>query len=454
MFFRRRLVVVTLSSGAVAVMLGATPETNEPADAPRTSVVPAELERKAPHGALESERQVELLDGLQLPETADPWLASPYYRALELADNAPTPERIALGRRLYFDTRLSSDGSVACATCHDVSRGFTDRRAGSEGIGDKIGRRNAPTTMNAAFFQTQFWDGRSNSLEDQALLPIVNPIEMGHASGEAAATALSADPTYEAEFQRAYGRGVNYEDIGRAIAAFERTLIFLDAPFDRFVTGEPDAITTDAKAGWVLFNGKARCNGCHQLNGSNPIGTNNKFHNIGVSARDQDFAGLAREALSVLETNNSQEAVDRLALATETSQLGRFMVTRNRADIGAFKTQQLRNIGLTAPYMHDGTLRTLWDVMDHYNKGGEPNPYLDGGIEPLALTEPEIDQVVAFLFTLTDDRFSEQNASEVARQRAQATESRPIRDDERAARRVLPFERHDNAEPRVEETTP
>jgi cytochrome c peroxidase len=234
---------------------------------------------------------------------------------------------------------------------------------------------------------------------------------------------------------------MNFEDLARAIASFERTLVFLDAPFDRFLNGDPSAISADAKAGWTLFVGKGRCVSCHQINTGNPLGTNNKFHNIGVSARHKDFESLALKALETLQkAGNNREVMDELALETDMSELGRFVVTQNRADIGAFRTSQVRNVGVTAPYMHDGSLATLWDVVDHYNKGGEPNPYLDGGIEPLALTEPEVGQLVAFLFTLSDVRFKELNDAEFARQKGIAAAKRPFRDDARAMRKTLIFE--------------
>jgi cytochrome c peroxidase len=228
--------------------------------------------------------------------------------------------------------------------------------------------------------------------------------------------------------------------VGRAIASFERTLVFLDSPFDHFVAGDGQAISPAAQRGLALFNGKARCVSCHMINASNPLGTDNLFHNIGVSARTQNFEALATKAQVALQTGSGVEQLDKLALETDLSELGRFMITRNRSDIGAFKTEQLRNVGITAPYMHDGTLRTLWDVVDHYNKGGEANPYLDGGIEPLDLSEDEINDLVAFLFTLTDTRFATENEAALRDQKALAAQRRPFRDDALAHRRVLPFE--------------
>ena len=386
----------------------------------------------------QQQRWDQLITGLTSPPPGiDPvaW-ASVYIPA----GNELTADRIALGRKLYFDTRLSKDGTVACATCHDVSRGFTDHRSVSEGIGDHLGKRSAPTTMNAALLQSQFWDGRAASLEEQAKLPILNPIEMGHPDAASAIAAVNTDPAYQGLFQKAYGRAPNYEDLGRAIASFERTLIFLDAPFDRFAAGDAKALSPAAQRGLALFNGKARCVSCHMINSSNPIGTDNRFHNIGVSARKQNFEALAAQALGVLKDGSNTEALDKLAIQTDMSELGRFLVTKKREDIGAFKTEQLRNVGLTAPYMHDGSLHTLWDVMDHYNKGGETNAYLDGGIEPLNLSENEINDVVAFLFALTDRRFTAQNEAALREQQQLAAKNRPFRDNALAHREMLPFE--------------
>jgi cytochrome c peroxidase len=233
---------------------------------------------------------------------------------------------------------------------------------------------------------------------------------------------------------------LDYEGIQDAIAAFERTLIFLDAPFDRFRAGAPDAISESARRGHDLFMGKGRCSACHPLNDVNPLGTDYRFHNVGVSAKNRDFEKLAAEALKALAHDPSEKELDRLALATDMSELGRFMVTKNYADVGSFRTPQIRNTGITPPYMHDGSMQTLWDVMDHYNKGGEENSYLDGGIEALALSENEIDDLVEFLFTLTDRRFEAANREQLARQRELSRKQRPFRDEALAMRRKLPFE--------------
>ena len=395
------------------------------------------------HGDASAEQQLAELQKLKLPAdvTRAPAGLDPVVWAAYIpADNQMTPQRVELGRKLYFDTRLSPDNSVSCATCHDVTRGFTDRRAVSEGIKGQLGKRNAPTTLNAVLLQTFFWDGRSPSLDNQAKMPILNPVEMGMPDEATALKAIRDVPEYQEGFKAAYSREMNYEDLGRAIAAFERTLVFVDSPFRRFLNGDSTAISAQAQAGLELFNGKARCVACHQMNPSNPLGTDNEFHNVGVSARHQNFEGLVKTALKALEEGASEQKLDELAVATDLSELGRFMVTRNRSEIGSFRTPQILNIAITGPYMHDGSMATLWDVMDHYNKGGEANPFLDGGIEPLALSEAEIDQVVAFLFTLTDVRFAAENQRQLELQKATAKKQRPFRDEAMALRKVLPFE--------------
>ena len=398
---------------------------------------------RGPHGAATMEYQLEALakvapevDVSMPPEGFDPVV----WAAFIPKDNAMTAQRVALGRKLYFDTRLSRDGTVSCATCHDVTRGFTDQLKTSEGIKKQLGQRNAPTVLNTALLQTLFLDGRSPTLDHQARLPIINPIEMGMPDGAAAVKAISGDAAYQGAFKAAYGREVNYEDMGRAIGAFERTLVFLDSPFRRFLEGDENAISVEASAGWDLFNGKARCVTCHHMNLSNPLGTDNRFHNVGVSARHQDFEGLGQRAIKILKEDTSEQKLEELALNTPMSELGRFMVTKNRSDMGSFRTSILLNIGITPPYMHDGSLPTLWDVMDHYNKGGEPNPFLDGGMEPLALSEAEINQVVAFLFSLTDVRLAAQNARQLKSQQAAAKTSRKFRDEAMASREKLAFE--------------
>jgi cytochrome c peroxidase len=342
------------------------------------------------------------------------------------AGSEPTPEKVKLGEKLFNDKRLSLDGTVACATCHAPDKGFVDHKPQSEGIKQQRGQRNSPTVLNAMFNATQFWDGRAPTLEEQAKLPILNPIEMGQKSPDDVVAKLRGLPEYTQQFQKAFGRDVTYDDVAAAIAAFERTQYAANAPFDRFIYGDDRAIDASARRGWSLFNGKGRCNNCHAFNIVNPNFTDQKFHNIGIAAHKTDFISLARKASSVVRGGDLKQ-IDQLALETDFSELGRFLVTKHLNDIGAFKTPTLRNIAITGPYMHDGSLATLWDVMDHYNKGGVQNPYLDGGMQRLGLTEPEIDDMVAFLASLTSDRFAAFGKQEMERQRGQKNK-RPERD--------------------------
>jgi len=356
-------------------------------------------------------------------------------RAAIPADNPQTPEKIALGEKLFFDGRLSADGTVACATCHDPARAFTDGKPVAIGIGGRAGQRNSPTVLNALYNKTQFWDGRVTTLEQQAELPIINPVEMGQTNLDAAVAQLQRIKEYQDAFQSVFGRPINGPDLRRAIASYERTLLSFNSPFDRFMAGDGKSIDDSAKRGWKLFNTQARCNKCHALSDNQPnlvSFTDNDFHNIGVGIIRHRVVPLARQAEQLVNSGNSV-SIDRAAIQTEMSVLGRFLVTKKQADIAAFKTPDLRNLLMTAPYFHDGSQDTLWDVMDHYNKGdGLQNPFLDTDIQPLALSEGDINDLVAFLSSLTSDDYSEQAARELTRQRTVARTNRPQRDTARA----------------------
>lgn len=345
-------------------------------------------------------------------------------------DRRPTPEQIALGEKLFNDKRLSLDDSVSCATCHDPKHAFTDGKTTSVGIKNQAGQRNSPTVLNALFNATQFWDGRAATLEDQAILPILNPIEMGMPNADAVVAKAKGLPEYPDIFQKVYGRELNAKDLAAAIAAFERTKYSGNARFDRYLRGDSKALSASEQRGWAVFNGKGRCNSCHAGNAVSPLFSDQKFHNIGIAAHKQDFTQLALEALNTVRTGDAKQ-VDELALQTKFSELGRFLVTKNENDVGSFKTPTLRNVGVTGPYMHDGSMVTLWDVIDHYNKGGTANPYLDGGMQRLGLTETEIDDLVAFLFALTSDDLAALEKTELARQKARKG-TRPERDTDLA----------------------
>jgi len=356
-------------------------------------------------------------------------------RAAIPPDNPQTPEKVALGEKLFFDGRLSADGTVACATCHNPAHAFADGRPTSVGIHGAAGERNAPTVLNALYNKTQFWDGRANTLEDQAALPIINSIEMGQPSLDAAVARIAAIGEYQQAFRRVFGRAPTAQDLQRAIASYERTLLSFDSPFDRFIAGEKSAISDAAKRGWDLFNGRARCNFCHAISEKQPDLTNftdNDFHNIGIGIIRHNVVALALQAQKLINSGDVA-AIDHAALQTEMSALGRFLVTKKETDIASFKTSGLRNVLVTGPYFHDGSQETLWDVIDHYNKGaGLQNPYLDQDIQPLALSESDIDDLVEFLVSLTSKPYQAQGTRELSRQRALSRTSRPQRDTARA----------------------
>lgn len=279
------------------------------------------------------------------------------------SDNAMTYAKIELGRQLFFDQRLSLDNTVSCATCHDPRRGWSNGQRFATGIGKQTGARSAPTIVNAAFQRFHFWDGRSGSLEEQALGPIQNPIEMGITSLPVLEQKLNSIPGYRTQFQKVFGSDATAQNIARAIAAFERTLLSGDAPYDRFVAGDTSALSESAVRGWNLFFNKARCSSCH----AGPNFTDGGFHNVGVGM--------------------DQEDPDR----------GREKVSRLEGDRGSFKTPTLRDIAATAPYMHDGSLVTLHDVIEYYNHGATPNDYLDEDIYSLKLTSSEVADLETFL---------------------------------------------------------
>jgi cytochrome c peroxidase len=356
-------------------------------------------------------------------------------RAAVPPDNPQTPEKIALGEALFFDGRLSVDGTVACATCHDPARAFTDGRSVSIGVNGRAGQRNSPTILNALYSAAQFWDGRAKTLEEQAALPITNPSEMGEPSLDAAVAQIAALPKYAHAFRRVFGRPINGTDVMRALASYERTQFSFDSPFDHYMAGDKTAISDSAARGWELFNTKARCNKCHAVNEDTRDPTffiDRDFHNIGIGIIRHNVVALACTAENEIDSGKIID-VDQAAIQSETSVVGRFLVTKKEKDIASFKTPNLRNVLVTAPYFHDGSQGTLWDVVDHYNHGdGIQNPWLDEDMQPLALSESEIDDVVAFLATLTSEPYQQLGAKELARQRAVSRVNRPQRDTARA----------------------
>ncbi|MCB9830981.1 MAG: c-type cytochrome [Planctomycetes bacterium] len=308
------------------------------------------------------------------------------------ADNPMTPAKVRLGAQLYFDPRLSKDDSVSCATCHHPDKGWTDNAPVSTGIAGQKGGRSAPTVMNRILHPTQFWDGRAASIEEQALGPIGNPIEMGF-SAEDAATKVNAIEGYRIQFERVFGGPATADAIAKAIACFERTVITAGAPNDYYAAAKPwigyepsesekkneklmarrDKALAELKAhpiseaairGRELFFGKAECSLCH----------------VGENFSDELYWNLG------------------IGMDQEKPDHGREDFTKEEKDRGKFRTPTLRNIHLTAPYMHDGSLKTLTEVVQHYNKGGTPNPWLSTDrIRPLKLSDQEVADVVTYM---------------------------------------------------------
>ncbi len=337
------------------------------------------------------------------------------------ANNPQTPEKIALGDKLFNDKRLSSTGEVSCATCHAVEKAFTDSPLPvSEGIMKFNGTRNAPTVINSAYFTKLFWDGRSPSLEDQSLHPFLNPVEMGLKTHEPILEIVRSDSEYSQAFNAVFGKSGNeitMQHVTQAIAAFERTIVSGDTPFDRWYFKGEDAMTATQKRGFDLFVNKGRCVSCHTVEQTTALFTDNRFHNIGVGINkiQDDVPELAGEFLKAKAT--LAEVDIKVLTDKRSSEIGRFAITQGFDDLGAFKTSTLRNIAVTAPYMHDGSIKTLREVVVHYNNGGvtnegDPvNDFLSGGIRPLNLTESEIDDLVAFMEALTSSEFEKPDDS-------------------------------------------
>tara|TARA_R110002095_G_scaffold39808_1_gene36651 strand:- start:594 stop:1859 length:1266 start_codon:yes stop_codon:yes gene_type:complete len=305
-----------------------------------------------------------------------------------LKENPLTRAKVELGRQLYFDTRLSSDNSISCASCHHPDEGFGRHTRFGVGVRDQEGGRNSPVSYNRILSGPQFWDGRAATLEDQAVGPIANPIEMGH-THEAVVKSIKELPGYRLQFHKIFNDGVNIDNIGKAIAAFERTLVSGSSPFDYqeqlkpFLKMDKEdledleeeylAALTPTKAHpmsksalrgmQLFFSEKVNCAACHL----GPNLTDEKYHNLGVG------------------------------MDAKQPDLGRYEVTKVEKDKGAFKTPTIRNVEFSAPYMHDGSLNTLEEVVEHYNKGGIPNPYLSDKVKKLNLSDQDKQDLVAFM---------------------------------------------------------
>lgn len=286
------------------------------------------------------------------------------------AENPLTKEKIELGRAIFFDKRMSKDNTIACASCHMAKKGFADGMPVSTGIKGQKGGRSAPVSFNRVYSKAQFWDGRAATLEDQSIGPFTNPIEHGFANHDEMVAKMKKMPGYRKLFQEVFGGEITIQDVGRAVASFQRTVLSGNSAVDKYdIGGDQNALSDSAKRGLELFRGKARCTRCHS--GFNF--TDEKFHNLGIGWDDNK--------------------VD----------LGRYMETKNPEDIGAFKTPTLREISRTAPYMHDGRFKTLEEVVKFYNQGGVKNPHQDNTVIPLEMTDDEQQDLVAMLKSLNGE---------------------------------------------------
>lgn len=305
----------------------------------------------------------------------EPDLVFPVLPRVAISPAKPaTTSQTRLGERLFFDTKLSKDGTVSCSTCHNPRQGWSDGLPTSKGIEGKRGTRNAPTLLDVTTLPLLFWDGRARSLEDQIREPIENPIEMGMPLAKLVEL-LRADEAYAAEFESAYGAPASEENVVAAIAAFVRTIRHGTTPFDRYRAGDRDALSPAAKRGHDVFFFRANCSTCHRA----PLFTDHEFHNLGVG----------------IDPENVEATTD----------LGRFTVSDFPMDRRAFKTPTLRDVSRSGPYMHDGRFKTLKDVVEFYAEGGVMNPQLDPLMNVIPLSESEQADLVQFLKEgLTSDK--------------------------------------------------
>jgi cytochrome c peroxidase len=299
-------------------------------------------------------------------------------------ENPYSAAKVELGRFLYFDNRLSSDAMVSCASCHAPEKAFADGNPVSTGIGGQKGGRSAPTVINRAYSTSQFWDGRAPSLEEQAKGPIANPIEMtAEKSADAAHAAvvkrLRGVPGYVKLFDKAFGtKEITIDHVAKAIATFERTVLSGNAPYDRYQAGDKKAMTESQVRGMDVFFNKTACDSCH----------------LGFNFTDGSYVNIG------------------IGMDKPKPDLGRFVVSKKDEDKGAFKTPTLREVEHHAPYMHDGSIKTLAEVVEHYDKGGIKNPHLDQRLKPLKLSPQEKADIVAFLKALSGEGWQHIKAPE------------------------------------------
>lgn len=345
-----------------------------------------------------SGRSADLFQRAQRPVLGLPKLPVP-------ADNPLNPARIALGRKLFYDRRLSLNQTFSCAMCHIPEQGFTSQEQSTAiGIEGRTVRRNAPTLYNVAYLTKLFHDGRESSLENQVWGPFLAANEMGNPSVGFVVDRLKSLPDYRGLFEQAFGRGPGMETVGQALASYERVLVSGGSPFDRWRYGHESGVLSDAaRQGFELFAGKAGCAACHTVGDRYALFTDDALHNTGVGYRASMNQSPAGQRVQVAPGVSFEVDAKTFAQVAEPvpGDLGRYEITQNPADRWKYRTPTLRNVALTAPYMHNGAFSSLREVVEFYNRGGEPNENLDPLIRPLGLSVQEIDALVEFLASLT-----------------------------------------------------
>ncbi len=334
-------------------------------------------------------------DHLGLPEMIHP------------EDNKPSSAKVELGRKLFMDRRLSHNNTFSCAMCHVPEQGFAvNEIATAIGIEGRTNRRNASTALNVGFQTSFFHDGREFSLEDQVIGPLITHNEMGNPSVGYVVNKLSTLTDYDGMFEKAFeGNGVSIHRISQAIAVYERTLQSGNSKFDRWYYGkESSALNSNEINGFKLFSGKAKCVTCHTFDKKSALFTDQGFHNLGVGwERLNKVSDKNTITVTVAPGETYEVDADHINKSAETipNDVGRFEITEDPKDRWLYRTPILRNVAITGPYMHDGSLFTLEEVVDFYNKGGEDNPLKDPLINPLGLVEQEKKDLVSFLKALT-----------------------------------------------------
>lgn len=322
--------------------------------------------------------------------------------------NPFTRAKVDLGRKLFFDRRLSFNDTFSCAMCHVPEQGFSSNEVQTAvGVEGRSGRRNSPTIYNIAYSTSLFHDGREENLEQQIWGPLLAHNEMGNASIGAVLSKIRQIPDYKGLFEAAFdGKGPSMNTVGMALAVYQRTLVSGNSPFDRWYYGkEEHAISADAKHGFQLFTGKARCATCHTIAADHALFTDNQLHNTGHGYRQS--MGIKPKTTKVqvapgIFREMSTSIIDKISEPVP-ADLGLYEVTQNPHDRWKYRTPSLRNITLSAPYFHDGAFQNLREVVEFYNEGGIPNVTLDPLIKPLNLNDKEMDDLVTFMRTLTGD---------------------------------------------------